>query len=152
TVASGELVIKDSALRDKLAKEYGALCFEREAAGAMADFRCLVIRGISHYCDSHNNDQWEGFAAAAAAAYARQLFFHMPIDEVKLQTIVPSTDPGLQMLVQRSHDKERQLIASWLCPTDYPSQQSANIRERQDGTGQWIFETDAFRQWEKEKV
>ncbi|GFF31072.1 hypothetical protein IFM58399_02766 [Aspergillus lentulus] len=35
TVASGELVLKDSALRDKLAKEYGALCFEREAAGAM---------------------------------------------------------------------------------------------------------------------
>ncbi|KAG2014518.1 hypothetical protein GB937_006745 [Aspergillus fischeri] len=151
TVASGELMLKDSALRDKLAKEYGALCFEREAAGAMADFHCLVIRGISHYCDSHNNDQWDGFAAAAAAAYARQLFFHMPIDEVKLQTIVPSTDPGFQMLVQRSHDKERQLIASWLCSTDYASQQSANLRERQDGTGQWIFETDEFRQWDREK-
>ncbi|KAF7180837.1 hypothetical protein CNMCM7691_010128 [Aspergillus felis] len=87
TVASGELVLRDSALRDQLAKEYGVLCFEMEAAGAMADFPCLVIRGISDYCDSHKNDQWHGFAAAAAAAYARQLFFHMPIDEVKRQTI-----------------------------------------------------------------
>jgi nucleoside phosphorylase len=89
TVASGELVLRDSALRDKLAKEYGVLCFEMEAAGAIADFHCLVIRGISHYCDSHNNDQWHGFAAAAAAAYARQLFFHMPIDEVKLLVYCP---------------------------------------------------------------
>jgi nucleoside phosphorylase len=82
-VASGELVIKDAILRDNIAEEYGILCFEMEAAGALADFPCLVIRGISDYCDSHKNDQWHGYSAAAAAAYARQLFFHMPIDEVK---------------------------------------------------------------------
>jgi nucleoside phosphorylase len=83
TIASGELVVKDAALRDQLAKEYGLLCFEMEAAGALADFPCILIRGISDYCDSHKNDQWHGYAAAAAAAYARQLFFHMPIDKVK---------------------------------------------------------------------
>ena len=83
TIASGELVVKDAILRDKLAKEYDLLCFEMEAAGALADFPCIVIRGISDYCDSHKNDQWHGYAAVAAAAYARQLFFHMPIDEVK---------------------------------------------------------------------
>jgi nucleoside phosphorylase len=70
-------------LRDQLAKEYGVLCFEMEAAGALADFPCIVIRGISDYCDSHKNDQWHSYAATAAAAYARQLFFHMPIGEVK---------------------------------------------------------------------
>jgi nucleoside phosphorylase len=83
TIASGELVVKDAKLRDQLAKEYGLLCFEMEAAGALADFPCIVIRGVSDYCDSHKNDQWHGYAAAAAAAYARQLFFHMPIEEVK---------------------------------------------------------------------
>jgi len=83
TIATGELVVKDAELRDELAKEHGLLCFEMEAAGALADFPCIVIRGISDYCDSHKNDQWHGYAAAAAAAYARQLFFHMPIDEVK---------------------------------------------------------------------
>ncbi|OLN92294.1 Kinesin light chain 1 [Colletotrichum chlorophyti] len=54
-----------------------------EAAGAIADFPCLVVRGISDYCDSHKNDQWHGYAAAVAAAYARQLFFYMPIDELQ---------------------------------------------------------------------
>lgn len=83
TVASGELVIKDAQKRDELAEKLGILCFEMEAAGVLCDFPCLVIRGISDYCDSHKNDRWHGFAAAAAAAYARQLFFHMPVDEVK---------------------------------------------------------------------
>jgi nucleoside phosphorylase len=83
TIAAGESVIKDGRLRDDLAKEYGALCFEMEAAGVMNDFPCLVIRGISDYADSHKNDRWHGYASATAAAYARQLFFHMPVDEVK---------------------------------------------------------------------
>ena len=83
TIASGELVIKDGILRDQLAEQYGVLCFDMEAAGALSDFPCIIIRGISDYSDSHKNNQWHGYAAAAAAAYARQLFFHMPIDEVK---------------------------------------------------------------------
>jgi nucleoside phosphorylase len=82
-IASGELVIKNGVLRDQLAEQYGVLCFEMEAAGTLADFPCIVIRGISDYSDSHKNNQWHGYAAAAAAAYARQLFFHMPIEEVK---------------------------------------------------------------------
>jgi len=81
TIASGGAVMRSGQLRDRLAHHYGALCFEMEAAGALNDFPCLVIRGISDYSDSHKNDQWHGYAAAAAAAYARELFFHMPVDE-----------------------------------------------------------------------
>ena len=83
TIASGELVIKDAMLRDALANKYDVLCFETEAAGSLADFPCIVIRGISDYCDSHKNDLWHGYAAVAAAAYARQLFFHIPIEKTK---------------------------------------------------------------------
>ncbi|KAK1837902.1 NB-ARC and TPR domain protein, partial [Colletotrichum chrysophilum] len=95
-IASGELVVKDALLRDKLAQHDELLCFEMEAAGAIADFPCLVVRGISDYCDSHKNDMWHGYAAAVAAAYARQLFFHLPVDEVQRcssnarQTAAPS--------------------------------------------------------------
>jgi nucleoside phosphorylase len=83
TIAAGELIMKNGVLRDQLAEQYGILYFETEAAGTLADFPCIIIRGISDYSDSHKNDQWHGYAAAVAAAYARQLFFHMPIDEVK---------------------------------------------------------------------
>ena len=54
-----------------------------EAAGMMDNLQCLPIRGICDYSDSHKNTKWHGYAAAVAAAYARQLFFHMPVDEVK---------------------------------------------------------------------
>ena len=84
TIASGDSVIKNAELRDALAEEHGVLCFEMEAAGALNDFPCIVIRGISDYCDSHKNDIWQGYAAAVAAAYARQIFSHISTSEQKV--------------------------------------------------------------------
>ncbi|GAB1195130.1 hypothetical protein APSETT444_004384 [Aspergillus pseudonomiae] len=71
TIASGNKVIKDAKVRDLLAKN--CLCFEMEAAGLMNQFPCLVIRGICDYCDTHKNDRWQKYAAATAAAYAKEL-------------------------------------------------------------------------------
>ena len=83
TIGSSELLMKNGVIRDLLAREHGILCFEMEAAGALIDFPCLVIRGISNYSDSHKNDFWQGYAAATAASYARQLCLHVPIQAVK---------------------------------------------------------------------
>ena len=69
-IASGNRVIKHGSTRDKLSQELGILCFEMEAAGLMDNFPCLVILGICDYADSHKNKQWQGYAAATAAAYA----------------------------------------------------------------------------------
>ena len=74
-IASGNLVWKESQTRDKLRDEYGILCFEMEAAGLMDSFPCLVIRGICDYADSHKNDRWQPYAAAVAAAYAKNLLY-----------------------------------------------------------------------------
>jgi nucleoside phosphorylase len=75
TIASGNAVIRDSAVRDRINREYGnsILCFEMEAAGLMNSFPCLVIRGISDYADSHKNDHWRYRAIATASAYAKAL-------------------------------------------------------------------------------
>jgi nucleoside phosphorylase len=71
TIASGNQVIKDARKRDLISKD--CLCFETEAAGLMNDFPCLVIRGICDYSDTHKNDRWQRYAAATAAAYAKEL-------------------------------------------------------------------------------
>jgi nucleoside phosphorylase len=71
TIASGNKVIKDAKARDLLSNN--CLCFEMEAAGLMNQFPCLVIRGISDYCDTHKNDRWQRYASATAAAYAKEL-------------------------------------------------------------------------------
>ncbi|RFU76641.1 hypothetical protein TARUN_5581 [Trichoderma arundinaceum] len=74
-IASGNKVIKDALYRDKLNSALGGdvLCFEMEAAGLMNNFPCLVIRGICDYCDSHKNKAWQEYAAAVAAAFAKEL-------------------------------------------------------------------------------
>lgn len=77
-IASGNQVIKNAEMRDKLAEGQNILCFEMEAAGLMDQLPCLVIRGICDYCDSHKRKEWQGYAALAAAAYAKQLLSKVP--------------------------------------------------------------------------
>ncbi|EQL28992.1 pfs domain-containing protein [Blastomyces dermatitidis ER-3] len=77
-IASGNAVIKDGRKREDFQLETGALCVDMEAAGMVADFHCLVIRGICDYSDSHKNKQWQGYAALAAAAYAKDLLGYVP--------------------------------------------------------------------------
>ena len=72
-IASGNQVLKDGQTRERLRRELNVLCFEMEAAGLMDSFPCLVIRGICDYADTHKNKQWQGYAAASAAAYAKEL-------------------------------------------------------------------------------
>jgi nucleoside phosphorylase len=67
--------MKDGRTRDQLAGELGILCFEMEAAGLVDTFPCLVIRGICDYADSHKNKQWQEYAAATAAGYAKELLY-----------------------------------------------------------------------------
>ena len=73
TIASGNRVVKDGRQRDEIAQQFDAICFEMEAAGIMNHLPCIVIRGICDYCDSHKNKEWQGYAALAAAACAKQL-------------------------------------------------------------------------------
>ncbi|PGH31047.1 hypothetical protein GX50_06155, partial [[Emmonsia] crescens] len=148
TIAAGELVIKHGMLRDELAKQYGILCFEMEAAGALADFPCLVIRGISDYSDSHKNDRWQGYAAAAAAAYGRELFFHMPVDDVKqckiaehdVKQMITQVDSLTQ--VNRYHQ-----IFDWLKPSDPSTNLNEAQERRQEGTGLWFLQSEPFKEW-----
>ncbi|KAH8656466.1 hypothetical protein BGZ61DRAFT_372245 [Ilyonectria robusta] len=72
-IASGNCVVKDAAFRDNLARDQPVMCIEMEAAGVVNTFPCLVIRGICDYCDVQKNDDWQEYAAATAAAYAKHL-------------------------------------------------------------------------------
>jgi nucleoside phosphorylase len=89
TIASGNQVIKDGVTRDRLSLELGGvLCFEMEAAGLTNGFPCVVIRGICDYADSHKNKTWQPYAAAVAAACAKELLSVIPSAEVaKTRTI-----------------------------------------------------------------
>lgn len=79
-IASGDTVMRttNSAAR----RDFGdVLCFEMEAAGLMTEYSCIVIRGISDYADSHKNDAWHYYAAATAAACAKELLSYLQPDQ-----------------------------------------------------------------------
>jgi nucleoside phosphorylase len=83
TIASGNQVMRSAAERDRVSAELGGvLCFEMEAAGLMNSFPCLVIRGICDYADSHKNKRWQPYAAATAAACAKEVLSVIPPAEV----------------------------------------------------------------------
>jgi nucleoside phosphorylase len=83
-IASGNQVIKDAQKRDRIAQmlhdKYNlkVRSFEMEAAGMVDHFPCLVIRGICDYSDSHKNKGWQKYAAATAAAFAREFIDILP--------------------------------------------------------------------------
>lgn len=85
-IASGNQVIKNAQVRDKLAAEKEVLCFEMEAAGLMNHFPCLVVRGICDYSDTHKNKSWQCFASMVAAAYAKDLLGQISPSKIKMET------------------------------------------------------------------
>jgi len=92
-IASGNQVIKDAAIRDKINQRLdgNVLCFEMEAAGLMNNFPCLVIRGICDYADSHKNKAWQEHAAAVAAAFAKEFLSIVPVHDVDQLPTIRST-------------------------------------------------------------
>ncbi|OQE34391.1 hypothetical protein PENCOP_c018G09018 [Penicillium coprophilum] len=73
-IGSADIVLIDANERDRLSEKFNLLGFEMESAGiCLAKLPILPVRGICDYADSHKSKQWQGYAAAVAAVYARCL-------------------------------------------------------------------------------
>ncbi|KAF6783350.1 hypothetical protein CMUS01_16678, partial [Colletotrichum musicola] len=98
-----EDVMKDGPTRDRYSKELGGiLCFEMETAGLMNNFPCIVIRGICDYADAHKNKQWQPYAAATAAAYAKELLHIIPPDTIITQLLERTPPSAYKDTYQRT--------------------------------------------------
>ncbi|KAK3177343.1 hypothetical protein K4F52_009862 [Lecanicillium sp. MT-2017a] len=90
-IASANQLMKDALIRDRLAMDKDVLCFEMEAAGLVNQFPCLIIRGICDYSDSHKNQDWQGYAAMAAAAFAKDLLSRIPPNRIEAEMRISDT-------------------------------------------------------------
>ena len=89
-IATGNAVVQDGVKCDQIGNQCnGAICVEMEAAGVDSNRRCLIIRGISDYADSHKSDLWRSYAAGKAAAFARELLCRLPADTVRELEMTP---------------------------------------------------------------
>ncbi|EXM14284.1 hypothetical protein FOTG_17307 [Fusarium oxysporum f. sp. vasinfectum 25433] len=95
-IASSNQVMKDAVTRDRLAHELDIICFEMEAAGLMDILPCLPIRGICDYSDSHKAKDWQKYAAAVAAAYAREFLEALPATGDASRNPLPNARPHPQ--------------------------------------------------------
>lgn len=93
-IASANTLMKNALVRDELIERKDILCFEMEAAGLMNHFPCLVIRGICDYSDSHKNKKWQGYAAMAAAAYAKDLLKQISPSRIESETKISDALSG----------------------------------------------------------
>ncbi|KAF3076556.1 Ankyrin repeat, PH and SEC7 domain containing protein secG [Trichoderma lentiforme] len=159
-IASGNQVIKSATHRDKLNNDLGGhlLCIEMEAAGLMNNFPCIVIRGICDYADSHKNKDWQEYAAAVAAAFAKELLGYAQPSDVGIErtikevlgdvlTNVSSTKADVSYIKSNLDNDEDLRILEWVTSIDYGSQQSDFLRRREPGTGQWLIDSREYQDW-----
>ncbi|KAN0080826.1 hypothetical protein V8E54_004030 [Elaphomyces granulatus] len=155
-IGSANQVMRHGVTREKLRQERGILCVEMEAAGLMDNFPCLVIRGICDYSDTHKNKIWQPYAAATAAAYAKELLGVIPPVQVDKTPTAADTIKAKKMnksgedvdRIQRiEKDKDCKKILDWLSPIDYAELQSDTFHKRQKGTGEWFLKSTPFTEW-----
>ncbi|RNJ52610.1 hypothetical protein D7B24_003165 [Verticillium nonalfalfae] len=163
-IASGNTLVKDAAERDRIVDDVGenCLCFEMEAAGLMNSFPCLVIRGICDYADAHKNDQWQRYASATAAAYAKELLAYVPAVEVqetkRALEVMESVDQKLDLVGHTMNATKTKIdniessthtdkIERWLRPPDPSINFNEAKKVRQEGAGAWLLDHPVFQSW-----
>ncbi|KAL2825287.1 ankyrin repeat-containing domain protein [Aspergillus cavernicola] len=169
TIASGNTVVKDRDVAGELRKRSnGALCFEMEAAGLMNDFPCLVVRGISDYADGHKNDEWQAYAALAAAAYAKEVIGRMRSVGLASQSLVKDVCEALRKEFKGVNDRldkahevkeqnrrtkaanaqsdEQKRYLAMFETSEYEEFKDIN-RDSAAGTCQWALEDSKYTCW-----
>ena len=117
-IGSANTVLKDSVARDTLQNKCDIIAVEMEGSG-IADGAWdlgksyILVRGICDYCDHNKSDLWQGYAAVAAAAYARALIESFPAKKRRERNVkVPDTD--LHVIAARNYDNVNPIIKSYL--------------------------------------
>lgn len=84
-IGSGEKLMKNARKRNELRDKHNIIGLEMEAAGTMNRIPVGVIRGVCDYGDEHKTKEWQPYAAAMAAAYAKAV-----LAEIRPKSLIPT--------------------------------------------------------------
>lgn len=148
-IASGNQVMKDALARDKFAVERNFLCFEMEAAGLSNNLPCLVIRGICDYSDSHKNNEWQGYAAMAAAAYAKEFLYELSpprsLPLASTSTQLWNSDLAADRESLDNKERRQELLEELTFKQIYARQ--TNIKRAHAETCEWVLKSSTYLSW-----
>ncbi|KAH7041469.1 uncharacterized protein B0I36DRAFT_371660 [Microdochium trichocladiopsis] len=146
-ITSGNRVVKNALRRDELGQRYNALCLEMEGAALQGnDLPFLVIRGICDYADSHKNKQWQPYAAAVAAACAKEFVSFLQPD----LNSKPKQSPALsQCLPETNLDEQKKKLQKLMKSLSFEQidARQANIKIAHARTCKWLLEKKEFQEW-----
>jgi nucleoside phosphorylase len=74
-IGSSNSMMRNAQRRDELRDKYDLIGLEMEAAGIMNTLPTGVIRGVCDYGDGQKNNDWQPYAAAVAAVYAKGVLY-----------------------------------------------------------------------------
>ncbi|KZL76464.1 nacht and ankyrin domain protein [Colletotrichum incanum] len=144
-VASGNLLVKDGKLRDELAKELGVICFEMEAAGLADQFPGITVRGICDYADSHKNKLWQRYAAATAAAYAKELLSTMAPSKIEAMPTAGAPEPTPNSLQHKLQARRAELLE--FLRFEQLGSRHTSIKAAHKKTCEWLLKHEAYMDW-----
>ncbi|EAU31644.1 conserved hypothetical protein [Aspergillus terreus NIH2624] len=138
--ASGNQVMRSGTTRDNVARQLDIICFEMETAGLVDILPCLPIRGVCDYSDSHKSKEWQRYAAATAAAYARELLEEIPV------THTHTNKRCKDDLIDGPCDERRQHLLNSLRFERIDSRR-VNIKAAHSKTCHWFISHPTYKDW-----
>ena len=147
-IASGDSLMKNPAKRDDIAQRHDTICFEMEAAALMDNLQCLPIRGICDYSDSHKNDDWQDWAAATAASWARELLevlspFSIGHQVQSVPCNMPPSPYPQSSLDAGTLGRRKELLES----LSFPKINARRNAILQTQTCQWFLQLPKYKTW-----
>ncbi|KAG4291790.1 hypothetical protein FPRO06_13043 [Fusarium proliferatum] len=125
TARQRDTVMKSANDRDHIAKQMQVLGFEMESVGVWEVFPCVVIKSVCDYADSHKSKDWQPYAAACAASYAKGFLRYWD----PTTCAEPSSKP----------EQFRKRIIKSLSYSDMNERRN-NIQSEAPSTFNWVFE------------
>ncbi|KAL9096290.1 MAG: hypothetical protein Q9165_001287 [Trypethelium subeluteriae] len=156
-IGSGEKLIKNAQKRNELRDKHKLIGLEMEAAGTINSIPVGVIRVVSDYGDEHKNDEWQPYAAAMAAAYAKAVIRELqPRLKRKRDNIEPRrrrkkrTKKAIQWSPRGKHRLKK--ILAFLKSLSFLQMDTRenSIDDAADDTCQWLFQNSHYVQWSQD--
>ncbi|KAF5010322.1 hypothetical protein FDECE_3527 [Fusarium decemcellulare] len=162
SIGSGEKLMKNARKRDELRDKYGIIGVEMEAAGTMNRIPVGVIRGVCDYGDEQKNKEWQPYASAMAAAYAKAVLAEIPpsdgrtmkhrnraksprCDDHDNQILQPPAD-GAQAASKPLDGEQKQALLESL-RFDQIDSRHETIKKAHAKTCKWLLQKSEYLDW-----